>query len=228
MAYFSYLATFLCLILLSPALAGAATMSIRTLEGKYTLTFDPSHISKSRLKKLYGLSPQLYWQLAIPPALQVCVKGDREYLPCGTRDLADPNFLKNAETNLRKGHRILQSLGNSRLPTELDPVVGYVKRSGGFFVCLQERQLAFYRTWDPAALLAVCDGISTSVECPSIIDRANNSGSKRDKYDEADRALRNCMNEAFQKRLGEYPLEAWQRFLAAYGIKEAFIEDEVD
>jgi hypothetical protein len=228
MSYFSHVVTFLCLILLSPSLTDAATMSIRAFEGKYILTFDPSRISRAQLKKLYELSPQLYWRLALPPDLHLCVKGDREYLPCGTRNLADPNFLANAEVNLRKGHRILQSLENLPFPPELAPVVEYVKRSAAFVVCLQKSQLAFYTTWDPTALLAVCNGINPAAECPSILDRMNSLDSKWDKYNQAGYALHNCINGAFRKRLGEYPIDAWQRFLAAYGIKETFLDDEIN
>lgn len=217
-----------CLFLLPPLFAGAATLSIRALQGEYVLTFDASRVSEARIKRLYRVAPEMYSEIAIPPTLEMCVEGDPEYLPCGTRNLAAPNFFRSAETNLRKGRRILKSLSNLKPPPELEPVARYVKKSVAFYLCIDEKRLAYYRSWDPSVLAGACEGVDATLECLGVLEGLKAMSSMGSKYNEAQFALRSCMNMPFRKQLGEYPLEAWQRFLTTSGIQEEFIEDDID
>lgn len=191
-----------------------------TLDGKYEVTFDTSRISEEQMKQLVLLSPALSsLDYTLAPSLELCVTGDPRYRECGDRRLESPNFLPNAEVNLNLGRQALKFVSTLRYPKELQRVVRYLKDSLSFSLWIQEARYQFFKTWELALLKRQSHDIDPTRLCDSILKTIERTSSQGDKY-QLTKDWWNCMNRPFRERLGDYPLEAWQGFLKAYGIEE--------
>jgi hypothetical protein len=210
------------LVAATPATAGAV-LSYRTFEGDdYRLRFDPRTISADRLVTLARLSPHLTFEVEIISAtmLELCVDGDVEYLDCGSRDVAAPNFLANARINLSKAEPLREFLETLMYPAELQPVVAYLSTSLSFSLYLAQAQLEFYTTWNLNALKRRWETLDPSQICAQPLRAIESASSIIDKYGSTKYEWHNCLNTVFRRRLGPYPQAAWDRFLRRYGITE--------
>ena len=215
-------------VLALPVLAGAAhqTMVLPTLLGEYHLTYDNRKVSEADLKPLVILSPHLAgWNsIAVTPRLERCVVGETEYLDCRDRSVRSPTFLWNARVNLKRGVATLDSLRAMRAPTELDPVVTWLQSSLAFSLWLEETKLEFFRTGDVAVLGRRYEDVDPSRDCEAIINGVGRAASPDAQFDLVVLRWHNCVNHHFRRKLGEYPMSAWTRFLAAWRINERLVE----
>jgi hypothetical protein len=212
-----------------PLVAGAAhqTMVLPTLLGEYHLTFDNRTVTEADLKPLVILSPHLagWSSIAVTPRLERCVVGETEYLDCRDRSVRSPTFLWNARVNLKRGAAMLDNLRAMRAPVELDPVVTWLQSSLAFSLWLEETKLEFYQTGDMNVLRQRYGEMDPGRGCAAALEQvqrgvtANNA-----QYDMVVLPWHNCVNDLFRRRLGDYPIVAWQRFLTMWGIQERFVE----
>jgi hypothetical protein len=211
-----------------PAAAAAAprTLVLPTLFGEYRLAFDDARASASELGALAVLSPHLagWTSLAVAPRLERCVVGDKAYLDCRPRPVASPGFLWNARVNLERGNAALAGLRELRAPAELGPVVTWLTRSLALSLWLEETKLEFYRTGDVGVLRRGYEDVDPGRECAPVVADVARAPSRQAQYELVVLPWHNCVNEAARRRLGDYPMPAWQRFLAAWGITETFVE----
>lgn len=212
-----------------PLAAGAAhqTMVLPTLLGEYHLTYDNRKVNEADLKPLVILSPHLAgWNsIAVTPRLERCVVGETEYLDCRDRSVSSPTFLWNARVNLKRGAAILDNLRAMRAPTELDPVVTWLQSSLAFSLWLEETKLEFYQSADVNVLRRRYGEMEPARGCAAALEQVQRGVvSNNAQYDMVVLPWHNCVNDLFRRRLGDYPMAAWQRFLSKWGIQERFVE----
>lgn len=195
----------------------------RTLEGEYSITFESSTFPEEHMKKLVLLSPPLATDYALAPSLQLCSAGDPEYVACGTRNLHATNFFRNAEVNLKRGRKSLDFLNSLKYPNELKPVITYLQKSLSFSLWTEETLYEFYKSWDTNILRKKHNDLDAQLLCPSILKDIDVATSKQSKYDLARSKWSNCLNDVFRTRLGNYPVQDWTKFVAAYGIEEGSV-----
>lgn len=224
------LATVLLLTLPVHAQTAPVTLSFKTLRGDYKVTFDAAAIAEEQVRQLVRLSPHVSgWEsYAVAPRLELCRTGDPAYRDCGWGSVAAANFTWNARVNLENGARLLDTLDGLRYPGELEPVVQYSKRSLAFSLWLEQTRLEFYRTWDVDVLTRTYEGVSPAAGCAHVLDALGQARAPDDKYHLAAYAWHNCVNDLYRSRLGEYPLDAWDAFVRAHGIREHVLEALVE
>ena len=217
------------LLVTLPRPAGAAhqTMVLPTLLGEYHLTYDTLRVTEAELKPLVILSPHLAgWDsIAVTPRLERCVVGEKDYLDCRDRSVRSPTFLWNARVNLKRGAATLDSLRKLRTPVELDPVVTWLQASLSFSLWLEETKLEFYQTGDVSVLRRQYGELDPDRGCGDAlaqIERTLKTAAVQ--YDMVVLPWHNCVNALFRRRLGDYPMTAWQRFLSKWDIQERFVE----
>jgi hypothetical protein len=216
-------------LLALPLVADAAhqTLVLPTLLGEYHLTYDNRKVSEADLKPLVILSPHLAgWNsIAVTPRLERCVVGESEYMDCRDRSVRSPTFLWNARVNLKRGLTMLDNLRGMRAPAELDPVVTWLQSSLAFSLWLEETKLEFYQTGDVNVLRRRYGEFDPSRGCGAALEQVERGAvSSTAQYDMVVLPWHNCVNDQFRRRLGDYPMTAWQRFLSKWGIQERFVE----
>jgi hypothetical protein len=210
--------------------AGAAAETQRlvfpTLLGEYQLAFDDKRTSEADVRALVTLSPHLAgWNsLAVAPRLERCVVDDPAYLDCRSRSPQSPNFLWNARVNLERGNNALAYLRGLRPPPELEPVVTWLTRSLTFSLWLEETKLEYLRSGDVAALRRRYEDVDPTRDCGEIIGEIARTSSADARFDLVVLRWHNCVNSQFRRKLGEYPLPAWKKFLSAWRINERVVE----
>jgi hypothetical protein len=215
-------------VALLPFAASAAhqTMVLPTLLGEYHLTYDNRKVSEADLKPLVILSPHLAgWNsIAVTPRLERCVVGESEYMDCRDRSVRSPTFLWNARVNLKRGVATLDTLRTMRPPVELDPVVTWMQSSLSFSLWLEETKLEFYQTGDVNVLRRRYGELDPSRGCEAALAQVQRGAVSGAQYDMVVLPWHNCVNDQFRRRLGAYPIAAWQRFLTTWDIQERFVE----
>lgn len=221
----------------SKAPAETVTLTFSTDPGGwgdvFKLTFDTKRIPESEIKTLVLISPHFAGQTAISRNLELCEQPHPQYFPCGSGDLHYAHFFDNARVNLDIATKQLAYLETLKYPKELKPVVQYEKKSLSFSRWLEQTRYEFYKSWDTRVLKRKYQGLDLSVLCSSQIGQIELAGSKDEKFELAKNEWRNCVLNASFKLFGSYPgggypMDAWKRFLKAYGIKEQLIKQVVD
>lgn len=196
--------------------------------GVYAVTFDSARISKAEMKRLLILSPYTDDFVSTVWSLETCVPGDPRYNACGSGDLADPNFFRNARINLGIAKQNLAYLEKMSYPKQLAPVVTYEKWFSSFTLWEEQTRLAFYQTWNIKVLKTTHDGLDATGLCSAALDQIRAARSNREKYSLALSGWGYCMLGGFEAKWGSYPADAWGRFLKDYGIKARFSDDVYD
>jgi hypothetical protein len=216
------------MLLALPVAAGAETQRLvfPTLLGEYQLAFDDKRTPEAEVRTLVSLSPHLAgWNsLAVAPRLERCVVDDPAYLDCRSRSPQSANFLWNARVNLERGNAALTYLRGLRPPPELEPVVTWLQRSLTFSLWLEETKLEFFRSGDIAVLRRRYEDVDPGRDCGGAINDVARAGSPDAQFDLVVLRWHNCVNSQFRRKLGEYPLPAWKKFLAAWRINERVVE----
>jgi hypothetical protein len=65
-------------------------------------------------------------RIFFPLDLELCIPAEVAYVHCVANDASGPNFLPNAEVNLKKSKRGLAWLQNLDPPKELEPVMKFL------------------------------------------------------------------------------------------------------
>jgi hypothetical protein len=208
----------------------------------YSIAFETNRITKREMEQLAWLAPRFPVELRGPfqsaqsdekekvfvaPSLELCVDGDPSYAPCGTRDLSDPNFFRNAEVNLEKGRREILLLSTMAHPNQLDPVVRYLRENLKLSLWLEETRIDFYKTWNVRVLERRYSRFDPTAGCAAVL-RAFRGASKDQAYKLARYDWHNCMLQYVSTTFGHYPIKAWRRFLDDYGIRESYRIEAVE
>lgn len=188
-------------------------------------SYDPSKLSPYRFTELVEISP-VGGQNLMPPQLEFCRDNDVDYLPCGDRTLSSPNFLQNADVNLRKGRDIVSRLERLNVPPSLTPALRFYRRGTSFWLCLERARLDYYRG-DRDALRTQCDTVNASARCAGAITQAAAAQTPAERAEVATYSWHNCMNSVFHEVLGTYPLESWTRFLREFDIEEVVVTERL-
>ena len=222
----------LVLLVLALPMSAAAEpqrLVIPTLLGEYHLNYNDGRISEPELREMSILSPHLagWTSLAVAPRLDRCVVDDPAYLKCGGRSPTSPTFLWNARVNLDRGAASLARLRGLRVVPELEPVSNWLQRSLAFSLWLEETKLEFFRASDVSILRRRYEEVDLGRECGSVANDVARAGSDA-QFDMVLLRWHNCANSLVRRRLGEYPIGDWRRFLSAWQITERFIESLPD
>jgi hypothetical protein len=211
-----------------------------------TVTFDPAKISDAKLHELILLSPYIVTYFDQLPArdigvagsteglvvdksflslkLELCISAEVVYVHCEANHVSGPNFVRNAEVNVKKSKRGLAWLQNLDTPEELTPVMKFLVEGLAFSIETEETRLRYYTTWDENVLREAHDGIEPAEQCSETFHKLNGATSEEEKYGLVAHDWANCVNRAIQQKLGKYPVASWNAFLRTYGIKETFKE----
>jgi hypothetical protein len=224
--------------------AKPVSLSYKTGDAEYTITFDSSRIPESRMRELVILSPFIvdytdanrtkdFWAagstkgsvvdkrlLALP--LEQCLQGDPAYSDCANNDISSPNFLRNAEINLERSKRGLTWLQRLDYPTELQPAVKFLLDGLALSLWIEETRFKYYSTWNEGLLKEVHDGIDPAQICPDAFQKLAATSSKEEKYRIARFVWANCMIKAIDHQLDSYPIKSWDDFLKSNGITEHY------
>lgn len=216
----------LAMALPRPADAEPQRLVFPTLLGEYHLLFDDRRVPESDVRALVVLSPHLagWTSLAVAPRLERCVVGDPAYLDCGNRSVRSHTFLWNARVNLERGVAALAHVRGLRVPAELEPVSMWLQRSLSFSLWLEEMKLEFFRTGDLAVLRRRYEDVDPGRECAAVLGDVARAASTDAQFEMVVLPWHNCVNAHFRRRIGDYPMAAWQRFLAAWRITERLVE----
>jgi hypothetical protein len=190
--------------------------------GEIKYQFDTTKISAKVLTKYATLRPDIVdGRYLVGEPLNVCNNERPEYFPCGSRDIDDPNFIKNAEINLRISK---ESLGKLQEYTEiaiLKPFIDYYKQLLTLSIWLNETELEFYKTWDIDVLKRKYSTYDPTKIVPDVISKIEKSKSKHEKYNLVRIEWHIGINHAVQDDFPEDPRDKrWDAFLKEYNIKE--------
>src|SRR5262249_23129926 len=111
------------------------TLKYDTIEGQYSITYDPAKIGDARIKAALFFSPYTsvpkYWfgpqnvswgpgKYLLAPALELCNDEIPGYTkPCG---FEEGHFLENAKVSLAEGERQMSEIKSMQVPAELEPI----------------------------------------------------------------------------------------------------------
>jgi hypothetical protein len=225
--YYHLYARTLLLMLFFPltSFAGQISITYEGLEATIKYTFDPERISPELLNKYLVIHPSQYRWEYFMSHLELCIQNNPEYLPCGSRDIEDQNFMKNASINFRKSEKNLEYLLNLKEIKQLSPLVDYFKESLSFSLWKDKKLLEFYKSWDTKILRGKYKKLDPAKMAPEIFNLIDQSKTKKEKYKIAHNNWANGMNHIFREKLGDPPVYVWKQFLSDYGIKEDIISE---
>jgi hypothetical protein len=120
-----------------------------------------------------------------------------------------------------QGHRVIDELGHeTEYPSELEPIVRYLKREVRFKVWLGEQYLQ-YAKMGGAPESAYQNGDMES--CRSITESIRDEPNKRKACQRLGNQWTQCALRDAAHQLGDYPKKEWKMFLDAYCIKEQLV-----
>ncbi len=206
----------------------ANTIRILARIGVDEVTFDPGRVSALEVRRWIQLSPIVGGDngYLVPEVLEQCPLDDPRYVGCG-KEQESVNF-HNAQLNLDKIRQRIRDLDSDHYPADLKDVVLYIRRIQSFWLWRETQRLAFVKSADLAALESEFEEINPKLTCREVLDRIRNAKSPAETFQLVRVDWSNCMWHAEQRQVGEYPQSTWEKFLADHGIREHYIEEEVD
>lgn len=229
----------LCLLLLGLVFAGEApaklrlaagrkTLSTKTSEGIYRLTFDPKRIPEESVRAAIRFHPYAP-VAAVDIVLGACDPKDSAYKACGAE--GSPAYFFNAQVNLRKAVRALKRAEELPYPPAIEKVRKYFLKSGKFYAKSLALRLEYQRTGRLYVLKQEFSGLLAERDCPLSLEHIEKAKNRAEAWRLLDTDWHNCMNLVFNKK-NEYPRQAWGAFLAKYGIEEtldrAYVEEKYE
>jgi hypothetical protein len=136
--------------------------------------------------------------------------------------------IHHAHATLGELRKRIRDLDEAHYLAGLAEVVSYLKRQRSFWLWLDSQELAFVETGDLGVLQTAFDEIDPQNSCSATLERIRNAKDQKESWHLACHDWRNCVLKAGYKRFGPYPTNAWQSFLAAYGIREHITSTEED
>ncbi len=179
---------------------------------------------------LYGLNK-------LSNSLELCIvdtdKHKYGYEKCGSRDIHDPNFFKNAEINIRNSREYLVQYDKilGTIP-ELDSTIKGYRDFLEVSIWTDEQQLEYYKTWNIDVLNRKYKNFHAPQNLGEILSKIQNLQNNNEKY----RVVWYEWSTAWNHVNHEYnPIHTndadnknatiWKKFLEKYKVSEKFIDD---
>lgn len=223
--YFSLLCLFAC------GTAQAAPIEIRNrfLGGEIVIEADDSRISAGDLKRYLVVHPKAYdHSYYISSNLQLCIKDEPAYKPCGSHDIHAKYFLDNAKHNLELDKQRLAYLHDLNKLPELQPLVDHFSSSLRFGIWINERLIEYFQTWNPSALEQNYDNLQIVQETKGVLQKLKVTTDIDSRWGLAMNDWHNAANSLYRKTEKDIPAEAWNKFIRKYHIRESVEFDEED
>jgi hypothetical protein len=236
-------------ICLAAACAKPKTLTFKTDDTNYSISFDSARIPEHEMRDLIILSPVVtvgagiqgmddFWAVgstngttildkflvALP--LDTCLKEQPAYTDCDHNEIASANFLHNASINLQKSREGLAWLRALQYPKDLEPVVSFLRSGLASSLAIEEMKFKYYRMWDDKALTEALDDVHPEEVCADVFKSLRAAHTDKEKYAIVSTQWTNCV--AQHARRHHYPTKVWDKFLQDYGIKEAYNETMPD
>jgi hypothetical protein len=204
------------------------TVSADASGGTLKLSFETAAISEEVVKQVADLAPEATPDSStVAPSLEECDKS-ADYKDCGSRDINAPHFFENADVNLRRGRAQIDSIGNRRVPPELELATQWLRQMLMFSVAMQEHRLKFLKSGKLDELKGGYYELQTEKVCAPVLAKLAAEKDPTTRYRLASFEWHNCVNNAWRTLKGDYPKAYWKTFLESYGIKSKFIGQEGD
>lgn len=201
-------AAFMLLVLALPVSAKQVTMRIPLESGPepeeiVIVTFDDNRILPADIKRWMLVHENGYYST---PAI-------------GSHQNCKAEAIPQIQQETEKTRRMVSELDPNQFPPELSNVVMYLKDLQSLWLWVEEQELEFVQSSKPPDL--DYKGIDLA-SCQQHFRDARNGQACQVFSD-----WHSCTNELVQAKLGRYPAQNWEAFLAAYGIQEK-VESTID
>jgi hypothetical protein len=182
--------------------------------------FDDSKLQEQDVLRWFRLSPTVaaYNGYLVPPSISDCPVKDRRYVDCGKRPVIP--LPANAQVNIARIEAVLEDLRNGDYPVELEEPRAYLTEVQEFFLWRNKVLFEFMGTGKPEVLEAVRGSLDPSTSCEAVLGKIRAEPTAEGRFRLASVDWANCVWNAELPKLGDYPKEAWQKFLAKYSIRE--------
>jgi len=212
------------------ALAKSAKLSVQAGNGDLQFTYDPAKISEADLREAAVFAPESSPDAVITAGLESCHDAAGKSIGCGAtpHTPAQPVFFKDADLTVAENKVVVQKLADRKVAKELEPAKEWQRRMIAFYAGLEERKLAYYRSWKTADLAPPIEGVDGAKACAKITAKLDAAATPAEKYKLAQYDWHNCMNDQGHTALGEFPKAPWQAFLKAHGVKAKYVMQEGD
>lgn len=191
------------------------------MDGEIKFTVDDRFIDPEVFQKYLIIHPVGYdTNFHIPPSLRLCIEKDPKYYPCGSHDINDINFLKNAEVNLEIGKNSLEHLRTLNAYPELSELVQYFTDSLSFAIWKNELLFQYYKTWDSRFLSERYKHLQTTTTTAAALSALAKADSKNEKWHISYYDWANSVNHSYREKEGDVPAQIWNDFLSKYKITE--------
>jgi hypothetical protein len=219
-------ALILAVLLASPTLAFAkpAKVTLAAGNGELTLRFDTRKISEAELRAAAALAPESNPDGMTTSTLETCRDAAGKAGSCaGPHTPAQPAFLRDAEFTRTENAAKVAAAAARVVAKELEPAKEWLRKDAAFYAGLEERKLAFYKSWKTADLTPAIEGVDGAKACAAIVAQIDAAASHDAKYELVHNTWHNCMNELQRAAMGDYPAAPWKAFLKAKGVKARFV-----
>lgn len=188
--------------------------------GEIDYIYDPNKITSDELDKISQIHPEVYDpDLLHANSLELCIENNANYYKCTSRDINDPNFLKNAKINIKLSQERLLFLETLSKIDGLEMYSQYFINSFQFSLKLMEVKLSYYETWDIDKLQnEILDIKPDGIE--DLIKRINDADSKLEKYRLVKFDYHNLFNRKYKNQETKISKELWKKFLIKYELDE--------
>ncbi|MFN0251566.1 MAG: hypothetical protein ACKV2T_32120 [Kofleriaceae bacterium] len=224
-------AAVLVLVLASSSLALAKPMKIGIDMGNGTLilTFDPKKVSEADLRAWADLAPQASQGLTTD-TLSSCRDQAGAVTACGAKPYtpALPEFFRAGELTVTANRDRVRAVTDRKVPRQLEPAKEWLRRQTAFFAGLEERKLAYFKSWKTADLTGPIEGIDGAKTCAPIVAKLDAATSQDEKYKLTRFEWHNCMVERAHTVMKDFPTAPWKAFLKAYRVKAKFEQETGD
>lgn len=191
------------------------------------VTYDGNGISEREIRRILALSPEVapFNNLLVPEWLELCDPKDREYVTCDRNSLKGASFLHNAGINLRRIKARIATLKESEYPSDLGPVVRYLRSIQQFAYWKESQRLEYIQTGKLDLLKQAFNGIQPGQQCTAEIEKVQDAPNMPTALRRSRIEWGNCVWRIYSKEIGGYPVNVWQKFLRRHGAEEKVLQD---
>ena len=136
------------------------TITVQAGNGDLILTFDAKKVSEAELRAAAALAPEANPDAMVTESLETCRDDSGASQPCGgARSPTQPRFFKDAEHTRTANVAIVKAASERKVSKEMEPAKEWLRQSAAFYAALEDRKLAYYRSWKSTDLTPPIEGI---------------------------------------------------------------------
>lgn len=213
----------------SVAAAKPVRIGIDMGNGSLVLTFDPKKISEADVRAAAQLSPYSPHGVETD-SLSSCRDQAGALTACGTKPHtpAQPEFFRDADLTVKLNRERVKAIADQKVAKQLEPAKEWVRRQTAFYAGMEEKKLAYFRSWKTADLAGPIEGVDATKECAAEVAKLDAAKTNDQKFQLAQYEWHNCVNGRGHDVMGEFPAAPWKAFLKASGVKAKFEQQEGD